>query len=316
MKINFSDRLISAGPLTVLQHLYYYTVQYGLSVKQYTGKHQDFWAAELPSLLKKAQNSPMSLKRLITQLERLGSQAEGRLLKRRQQLKGGKWAEKEIVLNAQLLAVLAALPDSMLARMFMNLTGIASFPKACRVVDLKLKKEHKGEDTDFVEPDLLLLGEDYLLMVEMKTCGGPTSSRKYPPRQLLNYMRLIVECRNAQDKTLPKKFAHLIIAPSSGIQWLEHHDKWIYDINEKDFRKVSVNVKDCLRFGRRYVKKHAEQFRSVLESTPIYYRSWEQLACAYSSVVRDEKVDGHYSHWNRVGAELKELAKRAGKYIN
>ena len=54
MRIAFVERPIYHAPLAVLGHLYYYTVQYGLSVAQYTGKHQSYWE-KLPERLRKAQ---------------------------------------------------------------------------------------------------------------------------------------------------------------------------------------------------------------------------------------------------------------------
>ncbi len=53
MKISFTKRPIQKAPLSVLRHLYYYTAQYGLSVRQFTGADWSYWA-ELPKKLKAA----------------------------------------------------------------------------------------------------------------------------------------------------------------------------------------------------------------------------------------------------------------------
>ena len=159
----------------MLQHLYYYTTQYGLSVKQFTGAHWTYWE-KLPERLRKAQNNPKKLENIIEELEKLAVGSERRLEVRRSQLQKGKWAEKEIVLNAQLLSVLSALPNDFLSLGFMNLARTANLPNCLEIVDLHIEGE-KGEDTDFVEPDLLLLGGNHLLMVEVKNAGW---SRQFP----------------------------------------------------------------------------------------------------------------------------------------
>jgi len=119
LKISFSERLVYRAPLEVLQHLYYYTTQYGLSVAQFTGAHQKYWE-RLPAQLKKAQNSPEKMNSIIKELEVFAAGAKKRLLKRREQKDKG-WAEKEIVLNSQLLSVLAAFPSELLANGFKEL---------------------------------------------------------------------------------------------------------------------------------------------------------------------------------------------------
>ena len=43
VQIRFKERPIYRAPLAVLEHLYYYTVQYGLSVRQFTGQHWKYW---------------------------------------------------------------------------------------------------------------------------------------------------------------------------------------------------------------------------------------------------------------------------------
>jgi len=209
MEINFEPRAIYQAPIAVLRHLYYYTTQYGLSVKQFTGAHWRYWE-ELPERLIKARGDTKKLNSIILELKKLASGSEERLKKRRAQIKEGKWAEKEIVLDAQLLSVLGALPGELLSLGLKHLMGDPKIPRSLQIVDLIIKGE-QGEDTDFVEPDLLLLGENYLLMVEVKTRGGADSSRSYPAHQLLNYLRLVLECENSFDALLPSEFTHLIL---------------------------------------------------------------------------------------------------------
>jgi len=310
VEISFVDRLISEGPLSVLRHLYYYTTQYGLSVKQFTGAHQNYWR-ELPARLQKAKDNPKSLKAIINELENLAEGYEERLRKRRAQIRG-KWQEKEVVLNAQLLSVLAALPRRLLAIMFKNLTEAKNNPQEYRVVNLYIEGE-KGEDTDFVEPDLLLLGEGQLLMVEVKTRGGPTSSRSYPPKQLLNYLRLIVECRDSNNKELPVRFLHLILVPTTELRWMENSKKWVkgYDV---DKGLLSIDLDACLKLCKKVPKSVSERIQSLLAETPIYYRSWKQLAEAFGFAVKEFNDERNQAHWERIGNELNALTRKAEKY--
>ncbi|MEA1926910.1 MAG: hypothetical protein U9N73_01795 [Candidatus Auribacterota bacterium] len=103
MKITFTDWKISQAPITVLQHLYYYTHQYGISVRQFTGQHWRYWE-ELPELLREAQDNPENLDKLIRELGKLSAGSKDRILKRRSQIpqkdpggsiNPGKWEEKK-----------------------------------------------------------------------------------------------------------------------------------------------------------------------------------------------------------------------------
>lgn len=230
MEITFKERPIYKAPLAILNHLYYYTTQYGLSVKQFTGAHWHYWE-ELPGRLRKAQEHPKRTESIIKELEDLAEGSKERLQKRREQIKGrkwgGKWAEKEIILNAQLLSVLGALPEELLAAGFRKVTGSKNLPPKLQIGDLIIEKSKKIEDTDFVEPDLLLLGNRHLLMVEVKTRGNEESSRNYPPNQLLNYLQLVAKCRGKGNSSIADQFTHLILVPSSEPCWLENHTKWV-----------------------------------------------------------------------------------------
>jgi hypothetical protein len=220
MEITFKERPIHEAPLAVLKHLYYYTTQYGLSVKQFTGAHWHYWE-KLPERLRKAQKYPKEIEPIIVELENLAAGSKQRLQKRREQIKGrkeeekGRWAEKEIILNAQLLSVLGALPEELLAVGFKKVMGSKNLPPKLQIKDLIIEKDKKGEYTDFVEPDLLLLGDRHLLMVEVKTRDGEQSSRGYPPSQLLNYLHLVAKCNESERDGLPNEFTHLILVPST-----------------------------------------------------------------------------------------------------
>lgn len=309
MKISFIDRQISSAPLEVLRHFYYYTVQYGLSVKQFTGEHWKYWE-RLPFDLDGAKDSPKKLNNIISKLKYLSSESDERLRKRRLQLE--KWKEKEVVINAQLMSILAALPEKMLAIMFSHLTNLKEFSNKYRVVCLKIDGT-KGEDLDFVEPDILLLGGPHLLMIEIKTRGGATSSRSYPPTQLLNYMKLVTECKKLSDGKLPSKFSHLIIVPSEEKKWLENYPAWLNEVSRDGLLRINNKFFD--KFTKETIKKDRQGVEAVVNETPIYYKSWDHLVGSFDFANEKFNDKNNIIHWNKIGDELKKLTKVATSYI-
>jgi len=311
MNIKFKERPICQAPLTVLRHLYYYTTQYGLSVKQFTGEHWKYWE-EIPNRLRNVQHDPEGLQAVITELDRLAAGSETRLQKRRAQINKGKWEEKEVVLNAQLVSVLAALPASLLALGFKALTNDALLPQSLSIVDLLIEGD-KGEDKDFVEPDILLLGQDHLLMVESKTRGGEGSSRNYPPGQLLNYLQLVAKCRSLRNQQLPNKFTHLILVPSEDSKWLEQQSDWVKQTYDETGR-MRVDPNACIKLSARKASYNYDQLREIASEIPIYYRSWGQLHRAFESAINIYSDHINASHWERIVGEINILALRASKH--
>jgi hypothetical protein len=311
MKITFKKRPIYRAPIAVLQHLYYYTAQYGLSVKQFTGAHWTYWD-KLPERLRNVQHKPEELETIIEELEKLALGSEQRLKVRRSQLKEGRWAEKEIVLNAQLLSVLSALPNDFLALGFMNLIRKANLPDHLEIVDLHIEGK-RGEDTDFVEPDLLLLGDSHLLMVEVKTRGGVDSSRTYPPHQLLNYLRLVLECKNSSDALLPRHFTHLILMPSTDPKWLENHSEWVLQSCDGE-GKLNVNPSALINSAKRKPGYNYKQLKILAGQVPIYYRSWNQLHEAFRIAAEQFGDERNHTHWEKIVQEIGEISQIAGKY--
>lgn len=311
LQILFKDRPIHRAPLEVLQHLYYYTTQYGLSVAQFTGAHQKFWE-NLPKELRKAKSSEKDLENLIEKLEGYTEGSQERLIKRREQ-KDKKWAQKEIVLNAQLISVLAAFPNELLSLGFKELTAEENLPNSIKLVDLVLKKEDGNDAFLFVEPDILLLGEDHLLMIEIKTRGWSKSSRNYPPSQLLNYFRLIAECQDSSDHNLPKKFSHLILVPSPDIKWLEKNSDWVITTKD-DHGRLVVDPGGCIKSGSGKSSYNHERVKSLLCEFPIYYRSWDELEASFNNAILKYNDERNHSHWQRLCEELFFLSNTAGKY--
>lgn len=311
MEIKFEPRPIYQAPIAVLRHLYYYTTQYGLSVKQFTGAHWRYWE-ELPERLIKARGDIKTLNSIISELKKLASGSEERLKRRRAQIKEGKWAEKEIVLDAQLLSVLGALPGELLSLGLRRLMGNPNIPRSLQIVDL-IMKSNQGEDTDFVEPDLLLLGGNHLLMVEVKTRGGADSSRSYPPHQLLNYLRLVLECKNSCDASSPSDFTHLILMPSTDPKWLENHSEWVLQSCD-DEGKLKVNPSALINSARKKPGYNYQQLKLLAVEVPIYYRSWDQLYEAFRIAAEQFGDERNNTHWDKIVQEIGVLSQRAGKY--
>jgi hypothetical protein len=310
VQITLKERPISRTPLVVLTHLYYYTGQYGLAVRHYTGKHQSYWE-KLPRRLREARSSQEDLESVIQELEELAAGAEERTKKRRAQ-KDGEWAKKEVVLNHQLVCVLTALPEDLLALGFKRTMGCEHLPGALRIVDLEMQGP-AGEHVDFIEPDVLLLGEDTLLMVEVKARAGARSYCVYPPSQLLKYLHLAAKCRDAEDASLPGQFTHLILVPSTDPKWLERHSEWVLDTSDEGGR-LRVNPDACVQLSKRNKSLDYERVKALSHEIPLYYRSWEQLSRAFDSAIQESADRRDFRHWRRIVDEIHELATRAGRY--
>ncbi len=308
--IELEERPIHRAPLAVLDHLYYYTVQYGLSVRQFTGQHWTYWE-RLPERLRKAQDNPAELEEVIVELESLAASSDTRRQRRKAQI-DGRWAQKETVLNAQLLSVLAALPPDLLALGFREAIPARPFPGRLRIVDLRMEGDG-GEHVDFVEPDLLLLGEDHLVMVEIKTRGSSRSSRDYPPNQLLNYLHLVAKCRESGDPTLPDRFTHLILVPSLDPKWLEKQSQWVLETQDEEGR-LRVDPEACIELSKKKASYDYEVLGQLAREVPIYYRSWGQLHRAFEAAVEGFGDPRNEAHWRSVMAEIGELARRAGRH--
>jgi hypothetical protein len=194
----------------------------------------------------------------------------------------------------------------------MNLARTANLPNRLEIFDLHMEGE-KGEDTDFVEPDLLLLGGNYLLMVEVKTRGGADSSRSYPPHQLLNYLRLVLECRNSFDASLPRNFTHLILMPSTDPKWLENHSEWVLRSCDGEGR-LKVNPSALINSAKKKPGYNYQQLKFLAVQVPIYYRSWAQLHEAFRIAAEQFGDKRNNTHWDKIVQEIGEISQIAGKY--
>jgi hypothetical protein len=309
IEIAFRERPIIRAPLAILGNLYYYTSQYGLSVKQFTGQKRKYWE-ELPKRLRQAQNDPAALDAVIAELEQMAAGSEERSRKRQAQIEG-KWAEKENILRIQLQSVLAAMPGELLALGFQNLTGDPDLAECYQIVDLETQGP-EGKHANFIEPDLLLLGGRHLLMVAVKTAGS-SRSHKYPPDQLLKYLRLAHECREGDQSDLPDQFAHLILVASTEPKWLISHAGWVLQTCDEHGR-MRVDPEACIRLSKDTRDYDYASLARLAQEIPIYYRSWQQLYEAFDAAIAQFGDSRNLPHWERIGNEVQELARRAGRY--
>lgn len=312
MKIYFENHKVSDSPLSVLRHLYYYTKQYGLSVKQFTGQHWRYWE-KLPDRLEVALGDEHKTKAIINELHKLAAESEKRQQRRRKQMNRG-WAEKEVVINAQLISLLCALPPQIISAGFAKLTGEKS-ESNFRVVKLKIPKEDvKKQDYDFVEPDLLFLNDDNLAMIEIKTRGGSSSNYSYPPRQLLNYLRLAYECDKSKDP-MPSSFSHIVLVPTVDRQWFYSAEKWIINLQDGQNKKMTIDFDTCFKLSKYSKEKYYEDFKRLMAKFPIYVRSWSDFANAFNYAA-DEYPNGQMKpHIKAITAELSELSDKSTKFI-
>jgi hypothetical protein len=309
MKIFLRNADISWVIKHLLDNIYYYTAQFGFSVAALTGGKTSYWT-ELPTLLLSVLDNPRRMGLLIKELEALAKEAPSRRLRVREKMK--KWGELEVVLQTQLLSLLVCLPGKLTAMTFNNLIEGNPGPQSYEMVYLDIPKV-PGEDRDFVEPDLLLLGGQHLLMVEVKTSGGLARPRAYPPGQLLNYIRLIVACQESDSEGLPKEFSHLILLPSLDMKWFTDSSKWVLGFDHSSGGKLNIDVDGCLSFGNKFVKNNRARFRQLLASTSVFCCSWHMLAQSFASASRELATHPDRESWNAVTNQLQALAVKCSK---
>ena len=128
MDLHFKPRVIGDSLISTLRNLYYYTGRWGMSVKNLTGEHWKYWEG-LPKRLRNAQGSPEIMESIIKELELLASGSQERQKKHSALIKTDGFQKKEVVINGQLLAVLAALPQEILSSIFRNLTAESTLLK-------------------------------------------------------------------------------------------------------------------------------------------------------------------------------------------
>jgi hypothetical protein len=246
--LHFKPRGISDSLISTLRNVYYYTGRWGLSVKNFTGEHWEYWE-ELPARLRIAKDSPKMMKQIIEELEGLKKESEKRKAKRRRLVKTNGFQKKEVVINEQLLAILAALPKKMLSDVFRKLTAQTALPEKAELLDM-----HLGTGEQLIEPDFLLGGDRQLIMGELKVNARQGNNEtKYPAYQLFNYLSLATKCLSSRHENLPDRFAHMIILPRVDLKWFDEGSKWITDLEAGSDHHMEFDIEATysLAEGRR-----------------------------------------------------------------
>jgi len=138
-----------------------------------------------------------------------------------------RWLRVETLLNARLcLACALAGPERCAALFapFLNQTLTTS-----RLYIARINGCIDGRRTDgaFGQPDLLVVGDKELVMVEMKVRGNK-SDHKYGEKQLLKYLTLAAY---AFDYFGLDEVCHLILVPKEGPTPFQHKNSWIQSID-------------------------------------------------------------------------------------
>jgi hypothetical protein len=280
-----------------------YTARWDLSVKSFTGEDRQYWEA-LPARLRSAKDSPKMMEEIIKELEALASGDKKREEKRQRLIKTNGFQKKEVVINEQLLAILAALPQEALSGVFRQLTTKSALPAKAKLVDVKL-----GTGEQLVEPDFLILGGNRLIMGEMKvnTRQG-NGATKYDAKKLLNYLSLATKCLSSQNKTLPKDFAHLIILPESELEWFVQGSKWIKNLQTGPDRHMEFNIEAAYSLAE---KKRKQKYitdknglRQCLADIPVYCRTYRDISRSFEEVISEYPLK---EHWQRIALEFRKL---------
>ncbi len=209
---------------------------------------------------------------------------------------------REATITTQLAGTLAAFPPAWLAGGFSNLLGRSQRFNDCRVVKYVI-------EPNFLEPDLLILDNKHLLMVEGKTHNRGKESYQFPPKQVIRYALLPVYRQQLQDVDLPTEFSLLILAPGDWRDWLGQHSDWVTGVDEAGGGRVAINPAKCMEFGanNRRVARYRTEVLSILGSISIYYRTWRQLADAFTLLLDLHREDPYTHHWERLIGELNLL---------
>jgi hypothetical protein len=307
MRLQFTNRGMRDGIIAVLHNIYYYTGRWGLSVASFTGARTEYWQ-ELPQRLRAVQNQPEQLEALIAELEALAKGASDRTAKRQALVKQDGFQQKEVVVNEQLLMVLAAFPAHLLAEGLRRLTGHELIPTPARLVD-----RHLGSGEQLIEPDFLVMADHHLLMGEMKIkAAGEISDTKYDPNQLCNYLSLAIKCRTEQSEGLPRQFSHLVLLPSIDHRWFVRGQEWVLELQTGPDRQMKIDAAACFALAenkkkQRYVTS-AAALSSLLADIPVYCRTFKELAQAFGEAASGYPLEGH---WIRLSGELEALASLA-----
>jgi hypothetical protein len=311
MELKFTPRTTAEGFIALLKNVYYYTTRWGLSVKEFTGQHQDYWE-KLPKRLRRSAVSQTALNTIIEELEILSRGSEERRMRRNALVKKDGFRKKEVVINEQLLAILSCLPHELLSAIFRRLTAQSVLPVKAGLVD-----RHLSTTEQLIEPDLLIMGGRKLLMGELKVkTDQDLADTKYSANQLFNYLGLAVKSLSHQSGDLPNSLAHIILLPSVELRWFIQGKKWISQLQTGLDRHMEFDVAQTYHTAQKQKKQkyvHNEgALEDLLKNIPVYCRTYDDLASAMEQeIVNFPLVD----HWQRIQKELVDLCRYASSGV-
>jgi len=211
---------------------------------------------------------------------------------------------RESVLTAQFASTLAAFPPEWLGKTMRRLLSSPTLGEAYRVVGYEI-------EPNVLEPDVLLLGDRSLLMIEAKTAMRGRDSHKLPLKQILHYALLPILRRESHAINLPENFLLLLLLPGDWRGWLIHAQRWaqVDDVTGL----VTVDPDACISVADRKQRWAPEEISAAIASMPIFCRTWEQLGLAFQAILTRQEGDPYHAHWSRLVAEIVALCARAMK---
>jgi len=216
------------------------------------------------------------------------------------------WMQHEATLTTQLAGTLAGFPADWLGEAFHILLRFPAKPDRYEVVKYDIRP-------NFLEPDILLRSTDHLLMIEAKTLTRGPKSHKFPPTQVLHYALLPVLRQKVEDPGLPTKFTLLILVPGDWRDSLQDYPKWVRNVDEMNGGRVYLQTDGLIEMGmrQRLVRAYQQELRNVLDSMPVFCRTWGELSKSFAQVYRTRTHDPYRAHWSRMVGEIETLKLRA-----
>lgn len=222
------------------------------------------------------------------------------------------WQLSETTLNARLCLGVACLTHQALALLWSQFLPWDVHSGQLSVAQVGGWLDGKRPDGEFGQPDLLLINERQLVMIEMKVRGKATANAKYDPDQLLKYL-------NLADWTLANtsmdQVCHLIATPRGGSDPFVRRKEWV---SSEDTKTGALRIRiDGLPLAVRKGKwkdRLAEsgqgaKLERLLSVVPIHHVRYDALVSA-SLELRDSDP------WSQVAlrqfARLREDAEPQG----
>lgn len=134
------------------------------------------------------------------------------------------WQRAESTLNARVRMVFGLLGPGLPAELAQLLVGAGDALPSLNVVAGQNPIGGKRSDKRFGQPDLVLLGDDTAVTIEMKVRGGKATAR-YAPLQHCRYLLLGEALRQQMGL---KRVHHVLLAPFSTGRIVDRAESWLH----------------------------------------------------------------------------------------